>query len=96
MLGNIPFPATEEICVMSEYLETRAQSMGGFAGEGLLSRLWNNWKARRDITNLQRLDDHMLKDIGLSRADIFWASQQSLDVNAALVLEERGMEQRFR
>ena len=81
---------------MTEYLVTRAYSIGGFGGEGLLSRLWNNWKARRDIRHLQQLDDHMLCDIGLSRADIFWASQQSLDVNAALVLEERGIEERFR
>jgi Domain of unknown function (DUF1127) len=81
---------------MSEYLETRAHSVGGFGGEGLLLRLWNNWRARKDVVRLQQLDDHLLKDIGLSRADIFWASQQSLDVNAALVLEERGIEQRFR
>jgi Domain of unknown function (DUF1127) len=81
---------------MSEYLENRAFSVGGFGGEGLLLRLWDNWKARKDVLRLQRLDDHMLKDIGLQRADIFWASQQSLNVNAALVLEERGMEERFK
>ncbi len=81
---------------MVEYLEHRAQSTGGFGGEGLLSKLWSNWKARRDIRRLQQLDDHMLCDIGLRRSDIFWASHQPLDVNAALVLEQRGMEQRFR
>ena len=81
---------------MSEYLETRALSVGGFGGEGLLLRLWGNWKARRDIRHLQQLDDHMLSDIGLDRSDIFWASQQPLNVNAALVLEGRGIEERFR
>jgi Domain of unknown function (DUF1127) len=81
---------------MTEYLETRAHSVGGFGNEGLLLRLWSNWRARKDVVRLQQLDDHLLKDIGLSRADIFWASQQSLGVNAALVLEERGIEDRFR
>jgi hypothetical protein len=81
---------------MTEYLETRAHSVGGFGGEGLLLRLWGNWRARKDITRLQQLDDHLLKDIGVTRADIFWASQQPLDVNAALVLEERGLSERFR
>lgn len=81
---------------MSEYLETRALSVGGFGDEGILLRLWDNWKARRDVRHLQQLDDHMLQDIGLQRADIFWASQQPLNVNAALVLEQRGMEGRFK
>jgi uncharacterized protein YjiS (DUF1127 family) len=81
---------------MSEYLETRAQSFGGYAGEGLLSRLWNNWRARRDVLRLQQLSDHQLKDMGLRRADIFWATQQPLNVNAALVLEQRTMEERFK
>jgi uncharacterized protein YjiS (DUF1127 family) len=81
---------------MVEYLEHRAVSAGGFGREGLLLRLWDNWKARRDVLRLQRLSDHQLKDIGLRRADIFWASQQPLSVNAALVLEERTMEERFR
>jgi Domain of unknown function (DUF1127) len=81
---------------MVEYLEHRAASSGGLGGEGLLLRLWDNWKARRDVRHLQQLDDHLLCDIGLRRSDILWASQQSLSVNAALVLEERGIEERFR
>ncbi|WP_035484715.1 DUF1127 domain-containing protein [Geminicoccus roseus] len=32
-----------------------------------LMRLWSDWRARRD---LQRLPDHVLSDIGLSRADV--------------------------
>jgi uncharacterized protein YjiS (DUF1127 family) len=32
-----------------------------------LMRIWTDWRARRD---LQRLPDHVLSDIGLSRADI--------------------------
>jgi uncharacterized protein YjiS (DUF1127 family) len=95
MLGNMPFPATEEICIMVEYLEHRAISTGGF-GEGLLLRLWGNWKARRDVLQLQQLSDHQLRDMGMRRVDIFWASQQPLNVNAALVLEQRTMEERFR
>jgi uncharacterized protein YjiS (DUF1127 family) len=81
---------------MVEYLEHRAVSAGGFAGEGVLLRLWGNWRARKDVLRLQRLSDHQLKDMGLRRADIFWASQQPLSVNAALVLEERTLEERFK
>jgi uncharacterized protein YjiS (DUF1127 family) len=80
---------------MVEYLEHRAVSTGGF-GEGLLLRLWGNWRARRDVLKLQRLSDHQLKDMGLRRGDIFWASQQPLSVNAALVLEERTLEERLK
>jgi uncharacterized protein YjiS (DUF1127 family) len=32
-----------------------------------LMRLWTDWRARRD---LERLPDHVLSDIGLSRADV--------------------------
>jgi uncharacterized protein YjiS (DUF1127 family) len=80
---------------MVEYLEHRAVSTGGF-GEGLLLRLWGNWRARRDVLKLQQLSDSQLKDMGLRRADIFWASQQPLNVNAALVLEERALEERLK
>jgi uncharacterized protein YjiS (DUF1127 family) len=33
----------------------------------ILMRLWTDWRARRD---LERLPDHVLSDIGLSRADV--------------------------
>ncbi|MFK8032884.1 MAG: DUF1127 domain-containing protein [Hyphomicrobiales bacterium] len=31
---------------------------------------WNTWKNRRMMTKLVTLDDHMLKDIGLTRGDL--------------------------
>ena len=81
---------------MTEYLESRAHSAGGFGGEGILLRLWSNWRARKEVARLNRLDDHILKDIGLRREDISWAANQPLNVNAALALEDQGLEARFK
>jgi len=36
-------------------------------------RLFDRWPQRRSIAALERLDDHLLSDIGLSRGDILWA-----------------------
>jgi uncharacterized protein YjiS (DUF1127 family) len=36
-------------------------------------RLFHTWKARRAVL-LQDYDDHILRDIGLSRMDLRWAA----------------------
>jgi uncharacterized protein YjiS (DUF1127 family) len=41
---------------------------------GSVSRLWSKHKTRRLLMNL---DDHMLRDIGLSRGDIAFGSSRS-------------------
>ena len=54
-----------------------------------LRALHGVWKARREITRLSELDDRMLKDIGVQRADIDWAYLQPWSVDPTQVLAER-------
>lgn len=39
-----------------------------------MANSWNTWKNHRMMTKLSALDDHMLKDIGLTRGDVRMAS----------------------
>lgn len=39
-----------------------------------MAKSWNTWKNHRMMTKLSTLDDHMLKDIGLTRGDVRLAS----------------------
>ncbi|MEP0519313.1 MAG: DUF1127 domain-containing protein [Hyphomicrobiales bacterium] len=39
-----------------------------------MAKSWNTWKNHRMMTKLATLDDHMLKDIGLTRGDVRLAS----------------------
>ena len=79
---------------MRNYAIHNALAHGGLSGAGLLTRLWENWKAHRAMAHLSRFDDHMLRDIGLTRADVLWAEKLPLSVNAVMALEERGTLQR--
>jgi uncharacterized protein YjiS (DUF1127 family) len=56
---------------------------------GPLARLIENWQARRSVASLLKLDDHLLRDAGMHRGDVFWAAHLPLSVNASLALEER-------
>jgi len=58
------------------------------------ARLIRNWKARRAICRLEILDDYMLHDIGLTRAEVEWAAGLPLSVNAGLALEQRALNRR--
>lgn len=70
----------------------------GFATK--LSAKWNDrlkryLKLRRQrqfdrdaFRTLLRLDDHELADIGITRADVRWASKLPIDVNASQELEK--------
>lgn len=46
-------------------------------------------KAHKEMEKLQRLDDHMLKDIGLERADLDWAMAQADEVDPLAALQIR-------
>jgi uncharacterized protein YjiS (DUF1127 family) len=79
---------------MRDYALTRAVSIGEAGGASWLGRLVRNWRARRSIVRLETLDDHMLYDLGVTRAEVQWASGLPLTVNAALALEERAFRRR--
>ena len=73
---------------MNDYAHHMAQNSGSLAGYGILAKLWHNWQARKSVAKLAKLDDFMLRDIGLTRDQVSWAKHQSLSINAALALEE--------
>lgn len=54
---------------------------------GRIKAQWRNWMARRDIRRLADLDDWILKDIGVTRAEIDWATRLPLDLDPAKALE---------
>jgi len=78
---------------MRDYALNRAVAMGE-AGTPILKRLFRNWRARRNIVRLETLDDHLLYDLGVTRAEVEWAAGLPLTVNAALALEERAFRRR--
>jgi uncharacterized protein YjiS (DUF1127 family) len=73
---------------MKDYALHMAQNSGSLAGNGILARIWQNWRAKKAVATLDRLDDHALRDIGLTRDQVLWAKVLPLNVNAVLALEE--------
>ncbi len=69
----------------TRFVETDRDSM--FFRFGTIWARIKEYRDRRDAFQaLLHLDERMLDDIGLSRADILWASRLPLKVNAALEL----------
>ena len=54
-----------------------------------LHRLVRNWHARIAVARLERLDDFLLRDAGLSRADLNWALKLPFSVNCEQALIDR-------
>lgn len=79
---------------MRDYALNHAASFGEAGHGSLLARLVRNWLARRAVSRLDVYDDYMLRDIGVTRDDLHWASHLPLTVNAALALEERSIQRR--
>lgn len=79
---------------MRDYALSRAAAAEATGSASILGDLIRNWRARRAVARLDRLDDHMLRDIGVTREDLNWAAGLPLTVNAALALEERGRRRR--
>jgi uncharacterized protein YjiS (DUF1127 family) len=75
------------ICTMRNYALYQAEISGTLPGSGILSNLVENWRARRALARLDRLDDFMLNDIGISRADIDLALHVPFNQNALVALE---------
>lgn len=56
----------------------------------LLEAMVRRWKRREDrdaFRQLLKLDDTLLKDIGVNKADVLWASELPLSVNASVELQ---------
>ena len=79
---------------MRDYALNRAQSLAAFGADNPFARLWRHWQARRRVAQLKNFDDHLLRDIGVTREEIEWAAHLPLTLNAALALEERAFRRR--
>lgn len=76
---------------MRDYVLSRAIFDDRIGNRSLFSRLFHNWKARREVSELAGLDDFMLADIGISRADVEWAAHLPLTTDATEALEDKIM-----
>jgi uncharacterized protein YjiS (DUF1127 family) len=79
---------------MREYVLTRAIAESEAPVIGFFKKLSRNWRARKRVASLAQFDDHLLRDIGITRSEIEWAAGLPLTVNAALALEERSFRRR--
>jgi uncharacterized protein YjiS (DUF1127 family) len=52
---------------MRDYVLTQAQSRQAYGALTLVARLIRNWKHHRDLEKLLKLDDYLLRDMGLTR-----------------------------
>ena len=66
---------------MREYILTQAQSREQSHAFPALRRTIGNWLRRRSLRKLEDLDDHMLMDIGLTRAELIYAQKLPLDID---------------
>ena len=53
------------------------------------ARAWRAWRGRRQVIVLRDLDDHILVDIGVTRADVRWALDLPFMHDASCELERR-------
>lgn len=58
------------------------------AGKDYLQRKYNQRIDRQAFNYLLTLDDALLKDIGVTKADVNYASNQPLSVDASAIVEE--------
>lgn len=79
---------------MRQYALHQAMALEQAQGQSIFAKAFRNWKARRQVTRLQDLDDHILYDIGVTREDIAWAAGLPLADNAAQFLERRATQRR--
>ncbi len=81
---------------MRDYALSHARSFETAGAASLFGRFIRNWRARRAVTRLDSFDDYILRDIGVTRGDVRWASGLPLSVNAAVALEERALQRQRR
>ncbi|MCU0886250.1 MAG: DUF1127 domain-containing protein [Beijerinckiaceae bacterium] len=67
------------------FTSVRGLAVAALAGAGKLVRSLRN---RHDIRQLAELDDHALKDIGLTRTDVHGALATSLLADPSLILRD--------
>lgn len=59
-------------------------------------RTYRSWKNRREIVHLSELDDHVLRDIGLTHGDVDAALSQPLAYDPSAELQRIALRNRAR
>ncbi len=68
---------------MREYVLNVALNQQAYHRFAWVGRTLNNWRMRKSVWQMALLDDHILKDIGLTRADLAKLSTLSNQIDLA-------------
>jgi uncharacterized protein YjiS (DUF1127 family) len=66
---------------MRDYVLSQAQSRQLLGLVPLLRRMARNWKHQRDLRNLLKLEDYLLRDMGLTRPLLMHLANQPLTID---------------
>jgi uncharacterized protein YjiS (DUF1127 family) len=71
---------------MRDYILNQAESVDKTFTFPALSRMVANWRKRRQLRQLEQLDDHVLMDIGLTRDELIRVQRSPIGVDPVLEL----------
>jgi uncharacterized protein YjiS (DUF1127 family) len=66
---------------MRDYILTQAETVDKTFTFPALNRIVANWRKRRQLRQLEQLDDHVLMDIGLTRDELIRVQRSPLSVD---------------
>ena len=66
---------------MRDYILTQAETADRTFTFPALHRIVANWRKRRQLRQLEQLDDHVLMDIGLTRDELIRVQRSSLSID---------------
>jgi uncharacterized protein YjiS (DUF1127 family) len=66
---------------MRDYILTQAESVDKTFTFPALNRIVANWRKRRQLRQLEQLDDHVLMDIGLTRDELIRVQRSPLGID---------------
>ena len=66
---------------MRDYILTQAETADRTFTFPALNRMVANWRKRRQLRQLEQLDDHVLMDIGLTRDELIRVQRSPLGID---------------
>ena len=66
---------------MRDYILNQAESVDKTFTFPALNRIVANWRKRRQLRQLEQLDDHVLMDIGLTRDELIRVQRSPLGID---------------